>query len=64
MNFSDIDNKLGKKNLTMAVCLPEDENSIEAVYEAYINGFANAIMVGCKETIESLLLTKAPKYKP
>lgn len=64
MNFSDIDEKLGKNKLTIAVCMPEDENSIEAVYEAYTIGFANAIMVGNQEIISNLLKIKAPNFHP
>lgn len=64
MNFDNIDSMLGTNRLIMSVCMPEDANSISAVYEAANMGFVSAVMVGNQDTINSLLKEQAPGYHP
>ena len=64
MNFSDIDNLLGNKKLTLAICMPEEVDSITAAYEASKHDFVNCIFVGNIDRMQQFIDEIAPDFKP
>lgn len=64
MNFSDIDHLLGSKKVNLAICMPEEIDSITAAYEAYKLGFVNCIFVGNTKVMQEYIDKFAPDFKP
>ncbi|OQB50420.1 MAG: Phosphate acetyltransferase [bacterium ADurb.Bin157] len=64
MNFADIDKLLGTERIPMAVCMPEEEDSIIAAYEASNRGFVECILVGNANVIHSYIEKYAPGFNP
>lgn len=64
MNFEHIDKILGTNKVSMAVCMPEDEDSLMATYEASNRGFVNCLLVGREAIIKELIARLAPGYSP
>ena len=64
MNFADIDKLLGARRVPLAVCMPEEADTVSAAYEASNMGFVDCIFVGNQETIKSLIDKVAPGFKP
>lgn len=64
MNFSDIDHLLGNKKLSLAICMPEEVDSITAAYEAYKHGFVNCIFVGNTKIMQEFIDKSAPGFTP
>lgn len=64
MNFEYIDKILGTSRVPMAVCMPEDEDSLVATYEASNKGFVDCILVGNETTIKEMISKHAPGYSP
>lgn len=64
MNFSDIDHLLGNKKLSLAICMPEEVDSIIAAYEAYKHGFVNCIFVGNTKIMQEFIDKCAPGFTP
>ena len=64
MNFADIDKLLGARRVPLAVCMPEEADTVSAAYEASNMGFVDCIFVGNQETIKSFIDKVAPGFKP
>ena len=64
MNFSDIDHLLGNKKVSLAICMPEEVDSITAAYEAYKHGFVNCIFVGNTKIMQEFIDKIDPEFKP
>ncbi len=64
MNFADIDKLLGTKRVPLAVCMPEEADTVSAAYEASNMGFVDCLFVGNRETIKSFIDRVAPGFSP
>ena len=64
MNFADVDRILGAKRVPLAVCMPEETDTVSAAYEASNLGFVDCIFVGNQEVIKSFIDKVAPGFKP
>ncbi|MBP5469426.1 MAG: phosphate butyryltransferase [Candidatus Riflebacteria bacterium] len=64
MNFADIDHLLGSKKVSLAICMPEEIDSITAAYEASKLGFVNCIFVGNIEVMQQFIDKCAPGFTP
>lgn len=64
MNFADVDKLLGTRRVPMAVCMPEDTDTVMAAYEASNQGFVECIFVGNKDIIKGYLDKSAPGFNP
>lgn len=64
MNFADIDHLLGNKKVSLAICMPEEIDSIIAAYEASKLGFVNCIFVGNIKTMQEFIDKLAPDFIP
>ncbi len=64
MNFADIDHLLGNKKVSLAICMPEEVDSITAAYEASKLGFVNCIFVGNIKIMQEFIDKLAPDFKP
>lgn len=64
MNFADIDNLLGSKKISLAICMPEEVDSITAAYKASKLGFVNCIFVGNTEVMQQFIDQYTPGFKP
>ncbi len=64
MNFSDIDRLLGDNKVSLAICMPEEVDSIMAAYEATKLGFVNCIFVGNVTVMKELIAKLAPDFEP
>lgn len=64
MNFADIDKLLGTKKIPLAVCMPEETDTVLAAYEAANLGFVECIFVGNKDIIKGYIDQVAPGFKP
>lgn len=64
MNFADIDKLLGANKTPLAVCMPEDSDTVLAAYEASNMGFVNCIFVGNQDIIKACINQVAPGFNP
>ncbi|MGM0598769.1 MAG: phosphate acyltransferase [Candidatus Rifleibacteriota bacterium] len=64
MNFAELDKKLETRKIPLAICMPEDPDTISAAYEATNLGFVECIFVGNQEIIKSFLPKVAPGFNP
>lgn len=64
MNFADVDKLLGTRKVPMAVCMPEDIDTVSAAYEASNEGFVECIFVGNRDIIKSCIDKVAPGFAP
>lgn len=64
MNFADIDKMLNNKTIPLAVCMPEEEDSIVAAYELSQKGFIKCIFVGHQDVIKNYIDKYAPGFCP
>ena len=64
MNFSELDKKLGTGRIPLAVCMPEEADTVSAAYEAANLGFVDCIFVGNEKIIKTLIDKVAPGFKP
>ncbi len=64
MNFADIDKLLGTRRVPLAVCMPEETDTVMAAYEASNLGFVECIFVGNQEIIKGYIDQVAPGFKP
>ena len=64
MNFADIDKLLGTRRVPLAVCMPEETDTVMAAYEASNMGFVECIFVGNQEIIKGYIDQVAPGFKP
>lgn len=64
MNFTDIDKLLGTNKVSLAICMPEETDSITAAYEASEMGFVNCILVGNVKIMQGFIDSCAPGFKP
>ncbi len=64
MNFAYIDKLLGTNRVPLAVCMPEEEDSLVAAYEASNQGFVDCILVGNEKNIREHIDKYAPGYSP
>lgn len=64
MNFAQIDQKLGSTQTPLAICMPEDPETILAAFEASNEGFVDCLCVGNQKKIEELINIHAPGFKP
>ncbi len=64
MNFADVDKILGARRVPLAVCMPEEVDTVAAAYEASNLGFVDCIFVGNPEVITGIIDRVAPGFKP
>ncbi|HAE39508.1 MAG TPA: phosphate butyryltransferase [Candidatus Riflebacteria bacterium] len=64
MNFADVDKLLGTRKVPLAVCMPEDIDTVSAAHEAANQGFVECIFVGNKDIIKGCLDKAAPGFNP
>ena len=64
MNFADVDKILGARRVPLAVCMPEEVDTVAAAYEASNLGFVDCIFVGNPEVIKGIIDRVAPGFKP
>jgi phosphotransacetylase len=64
MNFADVDKLLGARRVPLAVCMPEEIDTVSAAYEASNMGFVDCIFVGNQEVIKGFIDQVAPGFKP
>ncbi len=64
MNFADVDKLLGARRVPLAVCMPEEVDTVSAAYEASNMGFVDCIFVGNQEIIKGYIDQVAPGFKP
>ncbi|NCB39441.1 MAG: phosphate butyryltransferase [Erysipelotrichia bacterium] len=64
MNFADLDKLLGTQKISLAVCMPEETDTVLAAYEASNLGFVNCIFVGNQDIIKTYIDQTAPGFKP
>ncbi len=64
MNFADVDKILGARRVPLAVCMPEETDTVSAAYEASNLGFVDCIFVGNQEIIKGIIAQVAPGFKP
>ncbi|NLM18238.1 MAG: phosphate butyryltransferase [Candidatus Riflebacteria bacterium] len=64
MSFQEIEKKLLHNKVNLAVCMPEDANSLTAAKDATYSGYVNCILVGSPNKIRSILDEIAPEYSP
>lgn len=64
MNFADIERKLGTSQVPLAVCMPEQADTVKAAYEAHNAGFVKCIFVGNASLIKTCIDTHAPGFNP
>lgn len=64
MNFADVDKLLGANKIPLAVCMPEDTETVLAAYEASNLGFVSCIFVGNREMIKTCIDQVAPGFNP
>lgn len=64
MNFSDIDRLLGSNKVSLAICMPEEVDSIMAAYEATELGFVKCIFVGNAAVMKDMIAKHAPGFEP
>ncbi len=64
MNFSELDKKLSSGRVPLAVCMPEEADTVSAAYEAANLGFVDCIFVGNEKIIKTFIDKVAPGFKP
>lgn len=64
MNFAELDKQLGTNRIPLAVCMPEEADTVSAAYEASNMGFVECIFVGNEKTIKTYIDQIAPGFKP
>ncbi|HNX74310.1 MAG TPA: phosphate acyltransferase [Candidatus Rifleibacterium sp.] len=64
MNFADVDKILGARRVPLAVCMPEEVDTVAAAYEASNMGFVDCLFVGNPEVIKAIIDKVAPGFKP
>lgn len=64
MNFNQLEKKLGSNRIPLAVCMPEEADTVSAAYEAANQGFVECIFVGNKQIIKTFLDKVAPGFNP
>ncbi|GAB4269619.1 MAG: phosphate butyryltransferase [Candidatus Rifleibacteriota bacterium] len=64
MNFAELDRQLGASRIPMAVCMPEEAETVSAAYEASNQGFVECIFVGNQKIIETIIDKVSPGFKP
>ena len=64
MNFSDIDKLLKSNKVPLAVCMPEELDSVMAACEASEMGFVKCIFVGKLSTMKKIIDENAPNFEP
>ncbi len=64
MNFNELEKKLGSNRIPLAVCMPEEADTVSAAYEAANQGFVECIFVGNEQIIKTYLDKVAPGFNP
>ncbi len=64
MNFKELDRKLSAGRIPLAVCMPEEADTVSAAYEAANLGFVDCIFVGNQKLIKGFIDSVAPGFKP
>lgn len=64
MNFRELDKKLSLGRVPMAVCMPEEADTVAAAYEAANLGIVDCLFVGNESIIKSYIDKVAPGFKP
>ena len=64
MNFSQIETKLRSNRVPLAICMPENAETIGAAFEASDLGYVDCLFVGNKQLMEEGLRSFAPGFSP
>jgi phosphotransacetylase len=64
MNFTELEKKMGSNRIPLAVCMPEEADTVSAAYEAANKGFVECIFVGNEQIIKTFLNKVAPGFNP
>ena len=64
MNFASIEQKLQSNRVPLAICMPEDTETIGAAFEASNLGYVDCIFVGNPDVMKEGLRTVAPGFSP
>jgi phosphotransacetylase len=64
MNFSELDSLLSSNKVPMAICMPEDADTVSAAFEASNLGFVDCIFVGNESLMKACIERVAPGFTP
>ncbi len=64
MNFLELDKKLKSNKVPLAICMPDDVDTVLSAYEATNLGFVECILVGNLEAMKACVEKVAPGFAP